>query len=217
MRIRVAGVTSAAVIAGVLTMTCPHLTRAAEPDDYGESSPSGSHTKQDRAVEAYNDGYRLVQKGEDFAAQSFSIDDKAWKESQKAFKSSLKKFEDALKLNPAMHEAYTYIGYANRQLGNYDACLTAYEQALRLKPQDPQAIEYQGEAFLGLKRVDDAKSNYEHLYALDQPQAHKLLRAIKRWADANAAQPPAGVDIGALKAWAAERELLHDPNEKTVR
>lgn len=176
--------------------------------------PRANESKEERAIKVYNDGYRLIQKADDFAAQSSSTDDKAWKESQKTYKASLKKFNSALKLHPAMHEAYTYIGYANRKLGNYPDSFAAYEQALRLKADYPPAIEYQGEAFLGVNRLDEAKTNYLRLYALDPAQAHKLLRAIKAWAGKNASQPPAGVDVAALQAWAAERELAHDPNER---
>ena len=79
-----------------------------------------------------------------------------------------------------MHEAYTYLGYANRKLGRYDEALHAYEQALKINPDTPYAIEYQGEAFLGLNRIDEARFNFLRLYALDQHQAAKLLQAMQR-------------------------------------
>jgi tetratricopeptide (TPR) repeat protein len=209
-----------ALLLGLLVAAITPAVHADGPGEYRGSmggptpDPTANLTKEERAIKAYNEGYRLVQKGDDFAAQSSSQDDKAWKESQKAYKSSLKKFEAALKQNPRMHEAYTYIGYAQRKMGNYEAALAAYEQALRLKPSYPPAIEYQGEAFLGVNRVNDAKSNYLQLYALDQAQARKLLRAIKQWSEKEASEQPNGVDVSALKAWVNERELAHDPNEK---
>ena len=189
------------------------------PSDYGSSEPSPSPkaTKEQQATETYRDGYRLIQHAEEFEAQGNGTGtDKAAKAAEKAYKAALKKFNEAVKLDPSMHEAYTYIGYANRKLGNYPDSLAAYEQALRINANDPQAIEYQGEAFLGLNRVDDAKTNYLRLYELDRPQAHKLLRAINKWTEANAAQPPPNVDVAALRAWATERENSHDPNEKMV-
>jgi tetratricopeptide (TPR) repeat protein len=104
-----------------------------------------------------------------------------------------------------MHEAYTYMGYANRKLGRYDDSLRAYEQALKINPDTPHAIEYQGEAFLGLNRIDEARFNFLRLYALDQAQAAKLLHAMSAWMDANKDKPPAGIDMPALAAWIAEK------------
>ncbi|MET0659091.1 MAG: tetratricopeptide repeat protein [Steroidobacteraceae bacterium] len=178
-----------------------------------ESSSAPGLTKEQRAIEAYNEGYTLIQRADESAK---AADESATKDAQKAYKAALKKFNAAVKLDPSMHEAHTYLGYANRKLGNYDESLKAYAEALRLNPSYPQAIEYQGEAFLGLNRIDDAKTNYLRLYALDRPQAHKLLRAINQWTETNAAQPPANVDVNALRAWVTEREGSHDANEKAV-
>ncbi len=118
-----------------------------------------------------------------------------------------------MQLDPTLHEAFTYIGYANRKLGKYPESLAAYERALKLNPNFPPAIEYQGEAFLGLNDIAAARNNYLRLYALDEGQARKLLRAIKAWADKHAATPPDGVNVTALQTWVAEREMAHDPGE----
>lgn len=171
------------------------------------SSPSPSLTKEQRAIEAYNAGYALIKRADEYA------DSKELKQSQKAYKAALKKFSVAVKLDPAMHEAHTYIGYAQRKLGHHEEALAAYQLALRNNADYPQAIEYQGEAFLGLNRIEDAKTNYLRLYALDRPQAHKLLRAITTWTEANATQPPANLDVSALRVWLAERESSHSPEE----
>lgn len=104
-----------------------------------------------------------------------------------------------------MHEAYTYLGYANRKLGRYDESLKAYEQALNINADTPYAIEYQGETFLALNRIDEARFNFLRLYALDQQQAAKLLQAMHAWVETNKAKPPAGIDVPALAAWVADR------------
>jgi tetratricopeptide (TPR) repeat protein len=185
------------------------IARADGPGAYRTSAPTRAPelTKEQRAIEVYNDGYELVQRA-DKATHS--------KDAQRSYKAAAKKFKAAVKLDPSMHEAYTYLGYAQRKLGNYEDSLAAYEQALRLNADYPQAIEYQGEAFLGLNRIDAAKMNYLRLYALDRPRAHKLLHAINQWTEANAAQPPGNVDVSALRAWVAEREGSHDPNETSA-
>lgn len=203
------------LLLGLMVTSIWQIASADGPGAYRSSAPTSAPglTKEQRAIETYNDGYKLIQRADESAK---GADEKATKEAQKAYKAALKKFNAAVKLDPSMHEAYTYLGYANRKLGNYDESLKAYAEALRLNPSYPQAIEYQGEAFLGLNRIDDAKTNYLRLYALDRPQAHKLLRALNQWTDANAAQPPANVDVTALRAWVTERESSHDPNEKAV-
>src|SRR5690606_26827775 len=85
--------------------------------------------------------------------------------------------------------AHTYIGYARRKHGQHDRALAAYEAALELKPDYARAIEYQGEAFLGLDRFEQARFNYQRLYALDHEQANKLLNAMRRWAETRAREP----------------------------
>lgn len=197
--------------AALILSTALQSAHADGPGSYSSSpSPAPQLTKEQRAIESYNEGYKLIQRADE---ASKAADEKG---AQKAYKSALKKFNSAVKLDPSMHEAYTYIGYSNRKLGNYEDSLAGYAKALQLNADYPQAIEYQGEAYLGLNRIDDAKTNYLRLYALDRPQAHKLLRAINQWTDANAAQPPASIDVTALRAWVTEREASHDPNEKAV-
>jgi tetratricopeptide (TPR) repeat protein len=126
-------------------------------------------------------------------------------DAQKAYRASLPNFATAVRLDRTMHEAYTYMGYANRKLGSYDEALRAYEQALKINADSPYAIEYQGEAFLGLNRIDEARFNFLRLYALDPQHATKLLQAMRAWMAANEAKPPAGIDMPALAAWIAEK------------
>ena len=104
-----------------------------------------------------------------------------------------------------MHEAYTYLGYANRKLGRYEESLQAYGQALKINPNTPYAIEYQGEAFLALNRIAEAQFNFLRLYAVAPDHAAKLLQAMNAWVEANKAMPPAGIDVPALAAWIAEK------------
>jgi tetratricopeptide (TPR) repeat protein len=104
-----------------------------------------------------------------------------------------------------MHEAYTYLGYANRKLGRYDESLKAYDQALKIEPNTPYAIEYQGEAFLALNRIDEAQFSFLRLYAIAPDHAANLLRAMHTWVEANKEKPPAGIDVPALAAWVADK------------
>lgn len=141
---------------------------------------------EEQAIDAYNIGYAAIQRADHsqaLAAASSNAIEKAEAErvARGFYKESLSHFEEATRLDPSMHEAYTYLGYANRKLGNHPKALAAYEKALHIFPEYPHAIEYQGEAFLGLNRVDDARFNYLRLYALNKGQAAKLLQAMREW------------------------------------
>ena len=80
-----------------------------------------------------------------------------------------------------MYEAWNYVGYTNRKLGNYEAALTAYDRALTLKPDYPEAIEYRGHAYLGLNRLDDAKQAYLTLFGSNRKLAAQLLAGMQAW------------------------------------
>ncbi|MBL8266176.1 tetratricopeptide repeat protein [Steroidobacter sp.] len=145
---------------------------------------------EEQAIDAYNIGYAAIQRADHsqaLAAASSNAIEKA--EAERAargfYKESLSHFETATQLDPSMHEAYTYLGYANRKLGNHTKALAAYQQALRIFPDYPHAIEYQGQALLGLNRLDEARFNYLRLYALNKGQAAKLLQAMREWVAAN--------------------------------
>jgi tetratricopeptide (TPR) repeat protein len=100
-----------------------------------------------------------------------------------------------------MHEAWNYVGYTQRKLGNYPAALAAYDRALTLKPGYAEAIEYRGHAYLGLDRPAEAKEAYLALYAGNRVLADKLLVAMREWIDAR--RGAAGADPAALDAFAS--------------
>ena len=186
------------------------VTHADGPGGYRPKDPGPVPVSEQGAIDAYTAGYASILRAEHAenlaAAASNEAERKtALGDAQKAYQASLPDFASAVRLDESMHEAYTYMGYANRKLGRYDEALSAYERALKINPDTTFAIEYQGEAFLGLNRIDEARFNFLRLYALDQNQAAKLLRAMRAWMQANEAQPPAGIDMPALAAWMAEK------------
>jgi tetratricopeptide (TPR) repeat protein len=170
--------------------------------------PARELTPEERAKQAYNAGVRAVKKADKYDESATKATDprkkeKAAKESQEKYGDALAKFEQAVQFNPSMYEAWNYVGYTKRKLGNYDAALQAYDQALKLKPSYPEAIEYRGEAFLRLKRFDDAKQAYLDLFAGNRALADKLLGSMKTWLDT---QDPASVQEFAK--WVAERSQI---------
>jgi tetratricopeptide (TPR) repeat protein len=156
-------------------------------------------TPQQKARDAYNDGVRSVKKA-----------DKAQQAAHDAYTAALVKFTEATSLDATLHEAWNYVGYTNRKLGNYDDALAAYDKALAIKPGYPDALEYRGEAYLGLGRIPDAQQAYLDLYAGNRALAGKLLSAMKSWATA---QRTGTSDSGAnnldeLDKWIQERTQI---------
>ena len=178
-----------------------------------EMSAPRVQSPQDQAKSAYNDGVHDVRKADKYQTSSAEQSDakkkdKAFREAQEHYASALKKFTQAVQLDPSMYEAWNYVGYTNRHLGNYDVALTAYERALTLHPGYPDALEYRGEAFLGLNRVRDAEQAYLDLFASNRALADKLLTAMKGWVTSQRATPTGGIDATAVEAldkWVQER------------
>lgn len=196
-----------AVIALLGAVTAVH---ADGPGGYRPRERGAAPVSEQGAIDAYTAGYASIlraEHAENLAAASSNDAERAAAlgDAQKAYRASLPNFATAVRLDRTMHEAYTYMGYANRKLGSYDEALRAYEQALKINADSPYAIEYQGEAFLGLNRIDEARFNFLRLYALDPQHAAKLLQAMRAWLAANEAKPPAGIDMPALASWIAEK------------
>jgi len=171
---------------------------------------------EDQAKSAYNDGVREVRKADKYqAAADGQTDakkkDKALREAKEYYGSALTKFTEAVKYDPRMHEAWNYVGYTNRKLGEYDIALAAYERALALHPGYPEALEYRGEAFLALNRVADAQQAYLDLFASNRALADKLLAAMKGWVASQRTATSGAADataVDALDKWVQERTQI---------
>ena len=172
-------------------------------------------TPQQKAQDAYNDGVHDVKKADKAqAAAAQATDagkkDKAAHEAQDRYAEALAKFQQATQLDPTLHEAWNYVGYANRKLGHYDEALAAYGKALTIKPGYADALEYRGEAYLGLNRIPDAQQAYLDLYAGNRALAGKLLTAMKNWVADQRAKPAGGTaaNLDDLDKWIQERAQI---------
>jgi tetratricopeptide (TPR) repeat protein len=170
---------------------------------------------QDQAKSLYNDAIRDVRKADGFQADANQLSDagkkdKALRKAHDHYGSSQTKFLQAVKLDPNMYEAWNYVGYTNRKLGNYDIALAAYERALSLHPGYPEALEYRGEAFLALNRISDAQQAYLDLFAANRGLADKLLSAMKGWIDGQrtASSGSDATAVDALDKWVQERAQI---------
>jgi tetratricopeptide (TPR) repeat protein len=183
-----------------------------------ELSPQG------QAKSLYNDAIRVVRKADGYQADATAATDpkkkdKALGKAHDHYSAALTKFMQAAKLDPNMYEAFNYIGYTDRKLGNYDIALSAYERALALHPGYPEALEYRGEAFLGLNRIADAQQAYLDLFAANHGLADRLLTAMKSWIDtqrtAASGSDPSAVD--ALDKWVQERAQIASQTASLTR
>jgi len=183
----------------------------------GSSGPAGMVTATprsgaDAAKSAYNAGVRNIKKAQEYDADSAkaSTPEKAAKahdKAQKAYHDSLGSFIDAVGADPKMYEAWNYLGFANRHLGNYEDALSSYAKALEINPNYPDAIEYRGEAYLGLNQLEEAKGAYMALFSTSRPLADELMVAMHHWADARRqdAQGLSSADVEAFTKWMNER------------
>jgi tetratricopeptide (TPR) repeat protein len=178
----------------------------------GSVGDSRSSPPADAAKSAYNSGVRNIKKAQEYESDAAKASNpeksaKALDKAHEYYSKSLEQFIDAVSQQPQMYQAWNYIGFANRHLGNYDAALSAYAKALELNPAYPEAIEYRGEAYLGLNKIDEAKEAYMTLFGQSRSLANELMTAMHRWTDARRkdAQGLAPEDVEAFSKWVDER------------
>jgi tetratricopeptide (TPR) repeat protein len=169
-------------------------------------------TPEEKARNAYNSGVRLIHKADDARADSVKVTDAAKHRkiddrAREYYAKAQQQFADAVGLNAGLYQAWNYLGYSKRNLGDYAGALEAYDQALKLSPNYAEAIEYRGQAFLGLNRIDDAKEAYLTLFASNRKLADKLLVAMKDWIGARRATPGTleAATVDELERWVDER------------
>lgn len=71
--------------------------------------------------------------------------------------------EKVVTTNDKNADAFNYLGYSHRQLGQLDAALEYYQTALRLDPEHRGANEYLGEMYLQLGELEKAEERLEVL------------------------------------------------------
>jgi len=171
-------------------------------------------TPEEKAKDLYNDGVRAVKKADKAETSAEQLTDagkkeRAQRDAHKYYTEALTKFRGATQNDSRLHEAWNYLGYTSRRLGNYDDALVAYERALSLRPGYPDALEYRGEAYLALNRVDDAKHDYLDLFATNRGLADKLLGAMKSWlATQRASSSADATQVSELDKWIQERAQI---------
>jgi tetratricopeptide (TPR) repeat protein len=190
----------------------------------GSSGPGGSgmvtsegamRNREEAAKIAYNSAVRIIKNAKDCDADAAKAatpekSAKAHEKAEKYYHEAITKLIDVVGLDPKMYQAWNYLGFANRHLGNYQDALNSYAKALELSPTYADAIEYRGEAYLGLNMIDDAKDAYMALFRDSRPLADELMAAMHQWADARRkdGQGLSPADVEAFAKWMDEREIV---------
>jgi tetratricopeptide (TPR) repeat protein len=187
----------------------------------GGGSPSGGSfnmperqmTPEEQAKAAYNQGVRAVKAADKLAKTADEATDekkkaKASDKAKRQYENARGYFASALQRKGDMYEAWNYVGYTSRKLGEYDKALQSYDEALRLNPSYGEAIEYRGEAYLGLNRIEDAKKAYMQLFSSSRPLADQLMAAMQKWVADRRAAGNAVPEVDALAQWIDERSNI---------
>ncbi|HZF17995.1 MAG TPA: tetratricopeptide repeat protein [Steroidobacteraceae bacterium] len=183
--------------------------------DYGSSEPPKEQTPDQIAKNNYNRGVKEVERAKSADEDAAKATDAGKKQklaekARKSFSKARDYFLVAVDSRSDMYQAWNYLGYTQRKLGNYDKAIAAYDQALGYNPAYGEAIEYRGEAYLALGRLDDAKAAYMHLFRDARPLAAELMTAMQKWIG-DRRQNPQGLstdDLDAFAKWVDERAAL---------
>lgn len=175
--------------------------------------PERQRTPEEQAKAAYNQGVRAVKAADKLSKTAEEATDqkkktKAADKAKRQYENARGYFAAALQRKADMHEAWNYVGYTSRKLGDYEKALAAYDEALRLSPSYGEAIEYRGEAYLGLNRIDDAKNAYMQLFQSARPLADQLMAAMQKWVGERRASGSAAAEVDALAQWIDERSNI---------
>jgi tetratricopeptide (TPR) repeat protein len=91
--------------------------------------------------------------------------------------------------SPKNADAYNYLGYSHRKLGNRDQALTYYNHALYLDPNHRGALEYLGELYLDMSDLPKAEEQLAKLARVCGPRCNEYQELQGEVAKFKAGQP----------------------------
>jgi tetratricopeptide (TPR) repeat protein len=179
-----------------------------EPDTTPASPEQQANERYNQGLQYRDDAWRL-QKKLDNPDTPEAKRAKIEKNIRRAYESSVRELTAAVGFKPDHHQALGSLGYAYRQLGDFENALEAYNAALELNPDYAEAIEYRGEAYLGLNRINEAQNAYRILLEKNADLAAELLGSMEAWIAARRAEPGdiAVAQLDGFARWVEDREL----------
>ncbi len=129
------------------------------------------------AADAVETDPDLAKRDEDYAAARRAADSKNWADAVRLYERALKRYPDQADLQ-------NNLGYAYRNLKQYDLAFEHYKRAIEIDPRHRGAHEYIGEAYL---MTGDLASAEKHLAALREicllpcEEASDLERAVAEY------------------------------------
>ncbi len=169
-----------------------------------EAAGSSPRPPGEVAADRYNEGLKQSDKGDQAAADGNA--DAA----KKAWRQAADKLSQAVAKDPALHPAWSQLGYVRRRLGDLAGSLAAYDKALELSPGYGPATEYRAQTWLAMGKLEDAKAAYLELYESDKELAGKLEGAMARFV-VERNKDPAGLEPAAVTeftTWLARRRRI---------
>lgn len=91
--------------------------------------------------------------------------------------------------SPKNADAYNYLGYSHRKLGNRDQALTYYNHALYLDPNHRGALEYLGELYLDMSDLPKAEEQLSKLSKICGPRCAEYRELQEAVAKFKSGQP----------------------------
>jgi len=128
-------------------------------------------------AEPYEVDPDLAARDEDYAAGKRAVDRKDWNE-------AVRRFKLAERRHPEQADLQNLLGYAHRNLKQYELAFRHYQRAIEIEPRHRGAHEYIGETYL---LIGDVAGAEKHLDALRQicllpcDELNDLERAVLRY------------------------------------
>ncbi|MEM8752501.1 MAG: tetratricopeptide repeat protein [Pseudomonadota bacterium] len=83
-----------------------------------------------------------------------------------AFELAHEKLMELSEEEPMNADVFNLLGFAARNIGDFDGAAAAYRRALALDPDHRGALEYQGQLYLALNEFEEAEANLARLSEL---------------------------------------------------
>ena len=82
---------------------------------------------------------------------------------QEKYAEAVPYLQKAVEARPQSADAFNYLGYSHRKIGDFDAAMKYYQRALQLQPRHLGANEYLGELYLEMGDLAKAEERLEVL------------------------------------------------------